>query len=160
MIKLENFTDNHLPKTLQWMQNSELKRSFLLDKEITKEGHDKWFQQIKNDREQKIFAIIYEDTYVGNIGFKNIDEKNKKAETWIYIGDTGFKGKGLAAKALIQLNKNFRGKFQKFYAQIADFNIASIKTFTRAGYKMEGILPNELIFKGKNVNIYRFYILL
>lgn len=160
MIKLRDFSENHLSKTFKWMQNENLKNSFLLDKEITREGHGHWFKQIKDDNEQRIFAIIYQDTHVGNIGIKNIDGKNKKAETWIYIGDSGFKGKGFAAKSLVYLNERFHGEFQKFYAQIADFNIASIKTFSNAGYKLEGILPNELIFKGENITIYRFYILI
>ena len=160
MIELQEFSENHLSNTFQWMQDQKLKDFFLMDKEISKEGHSKWFQQVKEDTSQRIFAIIHQDTHIGNIGLKNIDLKNKKAETWIYIGDSGFKGKGLATKSLIYLNRHFLGQFHKFYAQIAAFNIASIKTFSNAGYKLEGIMSNELIFKGENITIYRFYIFL
>lgn len=160
MIELRDFSEIHLSNTFKWMQNEKLKNSFLLDKEITKEGHNQWFQSVMKDSEQRIFAIIHQDMHIGNIGLKDIDAKNKKAETWIYIGDHRFKGKGLAAKSLICLNQKYIGEFEKLYAQVADFNIASIKTFSKAGYKMEGILSNELIFKKESITIYRFYVLL
>lgn len=156
MIKLEIFSESYLDNTFEWMQNQNLKRAFLLDKKITEVSHRDWFEEVKKDDSQRIFAILHKEVHVGNIGIKNIEREHKKAEIWIYIGNNSFSGKGLGTSALIQLNEKFQGEYHKFYAQIADFNIVSIKTFTKAGYKLEGILHNELIFRGEFVNIYRF----
>ena len=160
MIELQLFSEEHLDKTFHWMQDDRLKNAFLLDKEINRQSHQKWFDKLQKDETQKMYAILYEGIHVGNVGLKNIDYGNKKAECWIYMGDAEYKGKGIARRSLEALSQKMKGEFLKLYARIADFNFPSIKTFTSAGYELEGILQKEIIFKGKVLNIYRFYVIL
>ena len=155
MIELKKFSEEHLDKTYLWMQDEKLKELFLLDKDISKDSHLSWFKSLKKDETQKTFAIFYDGEHVGNIGLKNIEPGNKKAESWIYLGEVGHRGKGIARQALEALSKEMQGDFIKLYARIADFNIPSIKTFQSAGYQLEGILQKEIIFKGNYLNIYR-----
>lgn len=155
MIELKKFSEEHLDKTFSWMQNEKLKESFLLDKEVNRDSHRNWFEGLEKDETQMIFAILYEGEHVGNIGLKNIDVKNRKAESWIYLGEVRHRGKGIARKALEALSSKMQGEVTKIYARIADFNIPSIKTFQSAGYQLEGILQKEMVYKGKQINIYR-----
>ncbi len=155
MIELKKFSEEYLDKTFLWMQDEKLKESFLLDKEITRNSHRSWFEQLQKDETQKMFAIVYEGEHVGNIGLKNIDFKNRKAESWIYLGEVSHRGKGIARKALEGLSGKMKGEVIKLYARIADFNIPSIKTFISAGYQLEGILQMEMVYKRRHINIYR-----
>lgn len=157
MIELQIFSQKHLDKTFLWMQNEDLKASFLLDKNITKDSHSKWFVALKKDQAQKNFAIIYNNFHVGNIGVKNIDLSNKKAEVWIYIGDNSFKGKGIAKESLNLLNDFFVNYINKLYANIGDFNYQSLRLFIASGYRIEGFLHDEIFFKGRSINIFRLY---
>jgi RimJ/RimL family protein N-acetyltransferase len=160
MIKLQPFSEEYLEKTFLWMQDDRLKNAFLLNKTVSRQSHQKWFIDFQKDETQKMYAILYQGVHVGNVGLKNIDTKNKNAECWIYLGDAGYKGKGIAKDSLEALSEKMKGEYIKLYARIADFNIPSIKTFTSAGYQLEGILQKEVIFKGKVLNIYRFYVIL
>lgn len=160
MIELKEFSEEHLNKTYLWMQNEKLKDSFLLDREVSHDSHRNWFEGVQKDETQRMFAIYYEGEHVGNIGLKNVDLKNKNAESWIYLGEVEYRGKGIARKALEELSGKMKGQVIKLYARIADFNVPSIKTFISAGYQLEGILQKEIIFKGNFLNIYRLYIIL
>ncbi len=160
MIELKKFSEEHLERTYLWMQDGKLKESFLLEKEVDWESHLSWFEGLKKDDSQRMFAIVYEGEHVGNVGLKNVDLKNKNAESWIYLGETKYRGKGIARKSLETLNLQMKGEVTKLYARIADFNVPSLKTFISAGYHLEGILQKEIFFKGEFLNIYRLSIIL
>ncbi len=157
MTELVLFNEKHLDNTFEWMQNVELKKMFLLDKEINKSSHLDWFESIQGDRSQEIFAIIYNKQHVGNIGLKNIDVKNKKAEVWVYLGDINYRGKGIAKKSLLELENNKIGELNKIYAHIADFNFSSFKAFASVGYNIEGFFQKDMLFKNQFINIYRLH---
>lgn len=160
MIELSAYSSKHLEATFDWMQNEELKNSFLFARTVTRESHQLWFDQLENDHSQKIMAITYDGVHVGNIGLKNIDNKNKKAEVWIYIGEMEFRGRGIARCALTNFVQSLAGQFNKLYAHVADFNYASLKLFLSSGFRIEGVLQKEMVFKGEFLNLYRLYILL
>jgi RimJ/RimL family protein N-acetyltransferase len=157
MTELVLFNKEHLDNTFEWMQNVELKKMFLLDKEISKSSHLDWFESIQDDCSQEIFAIIYNKHHVGNIGLKNIDAKNKKAEIWVYLGDLDYRGKGIAKKSLLQLENNKVGELNKIYAHIADYNFSSFKTFASVGYTIEAFFQKDMLFKNRFINIYRLH---
>ena len=48
----------------------------------------------------------------------------------------------------------------KVYSHVASWNIASRKMFLRAGFQEEGILNDEVCFRGEYVTLYRFAIIL
>lgn len=160
MLELIKFSEHNLDKTYQWMQDEKLKSLFMLEKNISKLDHQVWYENLKEDESQVIYAINYEDVHVGNLGFKNIDLKNKKAEIWIYLGDYSYRGKGIAKKALLELEKIAPSEINKIYANIANYNSPSLNTFIALDYKIEGLLIEEMVYKEKFVNVFKLYKLL
>jgi len=160
-ITLEAFSKNHLPNTFEWMQDESLKKDFMISRVITAASHQLWFDALQDDHTQKIWAICHEGVHVGNIGLKNIDYKNHKAETWIYLGNKEVKGKGIGAKSYDSLfNSNEFGALgmHKIYCFVAEWNIASQKTFLNAGFKEEAVLGDELFQEGKYYSLKRYCI--
>lgn len=135
-IKLECFNETNLEKTFFWFKNKKLRDYFLLEKELTKNSHYKWFNNYKNDNSQKIFSIIYHEVHVGNVGLKFIDIKNKSAEIWIYIGDYKYHNKGIGLAVLNKvIDFCILSKIEKLYCNVANFNNSSISMFKKAGFK-------------------------
>ena len=147
------YTMDHLLKTFHWIQKPSLRKSFLFFKPITIENHQIWFENYLKDDSQKIFAITYEGNHVGNIGLKYIDNLNKTAETWIYIGETSYMGNGIAS---ISYNILFKwlieNAFLKIFARIVSFNIPSILLYEKLGFiqiknKIDEITIEENVYE-------------
>ncbi len=156
MIQLHAFSEKHLPNTYMWMLDKELRYNFLYRKTITPETHQKWFKNYLEDESQTIYAIYYNDLYIGNMGLKNIDAINNNAETWIYIGELSMKGKGIGALTYKEFTQSNSQNLHKLYANIADFNLSSIKMYQKAGFILEGTFKDQLFWENKYINLLRF----
>ena len=156
MVRLEEFSEKHLPKTYQWMLDENLKKNFLFRRTLTPEGHKQWFVNYLDDKSQEIKAIYFNDLYVGNVGLKNIDKINNNAETWIYIGDTSMKGKGIGSLAYKELGADLKPNFKKIYAHIVSFNSSSLKMYEKAGFVKEGDFKDEIYWENTYYNLFRF----
>ena len=100
--------------------------------------------------EKNILGIITlkDDKPIGAVAFLNHDLDNSKAELRKMIGDTKFRGKGFGKEAtrywikygFEELNLN------KIYLNTIDTNFRNIKINEELGFKVEGILRNEVIY--------------
>lgn len=156
MVKLIEFSEEHLPNSFLWIQDEDLKRNFLFRKSVTRESHKQWFDAYLKDDSQQLFAIFYQNKYVGNVGLKNIDAINKNSETWMYIGDVSMKGKGIGVEANRQLFLYAKKKLHKLYAHIAEFNNSSIRMYQKSGFVPEGNFKDQLYFEDGYHNLLRF----
>jgi hypothetical protein len=43
MVRLEKFSDKHLPATYNWMQDEDLRRNFLFRRKLSPADHQQWF---------------------------------------------------------------------------------------------------------------------
>jgi diamine N-acetyltransferase len=160
MVKLTDYKREHLENTYQWMQDKNLKEMFLLDRVISLESHENWFTSIIKDDSQEIYAIEFGDVHVGNIGLKNIDIQNQKAEIWIYLGDLNYRGRGIAKAAILELLDMKKHDLKKIYAHVVDYNFASLKLFLSTNFNIEAFLRKEIVFKNRSLNLFRLYKLL
>ena len=134
-LELKKFSKEHLDNTFLWMQNHDLKRNFLIQKNITRADHGKWYQDYCKDLTQKIYAIFADNIHIGNIGLKYINFEAKSAETWIYIGNVKFHGLGLAYDSYILLFELLSSvNIESVCARIASFNEPSQKLYQRLGF--------------------------
>lgn len=156
MVRLQDFSEDNLNLTYYWMQDESLKKNFLFRRHLTLEDHTNWYNNYIDDSSQKIYAIYYEDLYVGNVGLKNIDQINKNAETWIYIGDELMKGKGIGFLAYNQIFVKYKLSLHKLFANIASFNTSSIRMYQKSGFVQEGDFKDQLVWNEKFYNILRF----
>lgn len=161
-IYLEPFGERHLENTYLWMQDEKLRRDFMLSFVVTKEGHKEWYKRYLTDASQRIWAVCCEEGHVGNIGLKNIDIKNRKAEGWIYVGNVSLHGKHIGTRSwgtLFQYDDFKSLNLHKLYSFVAEWNMASRKMFLNAGFHEEGVLKDEVFFEDKYVSLYRMGIL-
>ncbi len=134
-ITLLPFTAHHVGRTFQWVQNPELRRSFLMTGEPNRDSHKAYFSKVLNDDRQIWYALVFQGKHIGNCGLKNLDPVRKECELWIYIGEQGLQGKGIGKKATALLLERAKQRgFQRIYLHVADFNSIAIKMYSNLGF--------------------------
>lgn len=130
-ISIRKFEGKDIPKKVEWINNSENNKYLHYDIPLKIEKTEKWFEKNK-DRTDRFDAVIEADGVpCGTIGLLSIDQKNKKAEYYIAMGEISLKGKGVSTNASklllkygIPLDSTYTGKaFQGMKKYIAENNI-------------------------------------
>ncbi len=96
-------------------------------------------------------------TPIGAIAYLNCDRAQRKAELRKLIGAPEARGKGLgkaATELWIQHGSQGLG-LKKIYLNTLDTNIRNIRLNEEMGFKIEGILRNEVFFDGKHHDVLR-----
>jgi len=102
--------------------------------------------------EQNIIGIITlkDRKPIGTVAFLNHDSVNRKAELRKLIGDSEYRGKGYgkeATKYWIKYGFEIL-KLQKIYLNTTETNFHNIKINEELGFKVEGILRDEILMDG------------
>ena len=104
------------------------------DRYITPEIEMEWITRVLKNTDEKRYAIIAENEYVGNVQLLNITKQS--AEFHIFIGDTNFWNKGVATKATMLVIKEAK-KLNLDYItlKVNKSNTAAIKLYNKAGFE-------------------------
>lgn len=119
-------------KLLAWKNYAETRRfAIVTHRNITKKNHLKWLEnRLKKDDN---FFIIHGDGR--DHGDIRLEEGDNEVEISIRL-DKGSRGRGIALTAILEISALAKRLFPKkpVIAKIVNGNIASMKTFCRAGY--------------------------
>ncbi len=126
-------------------------------------GEYRFNEKIKDKYTKNPAFIIekHDGTVIGQCGTMHTNWKNSYTIVWIYIGGAENRGCGYGAEALSllvgyifkQMNLNRVGLF------VFDFNKRAIKSYEKIGFKLEGILRQELYRNGRYNDVYQMSIL-
>ncbi len=114
--------------------------------------------QLINGSSNAVGLIIFPDgTPVGAVAFLNHDKDQHKAELRKLIGDPNMRGMGLAKEATrlwIQYGLSTL-KLKKIYVNTLNTNIRNIRLNEELGFKVEGLLCNEVFVDGQYKDVLR-----
>lgn len=153
-ITLRKFEKTDIPKKVEWINNPENNQFLHYDIPICVEKTEKWFDSHEGE-DTRFDAIIEADGVpVGTIGLLSIDRKNSKAEYYIAMGETDYKGKGVAKQAswLILAYGFEKLCLNRIYLFTEVENEAAQRLFERVGFVREGILRQDIVSHGKYVD--------
>ncbi len=129
---------------LRWMNDKEVNR--YLESRFKKWTIKDLLAYVKNIKKNTnciFFAILLKEKqkHIGNIKIGPINEIHKFAEIGILIGEKSERGKGIASQAIkLVIDYAFHVlKLHKLTAGVYANNIASIKSFQKCGFEIEGI---------------------
>lgn len=144
--------DSELFKT--WL-NDEAGRHFLLS-QVTAKTQD--FDELVADETNIIGVItLHDSTPIGSVAFLHHDSYQKKAELRKLIGEVNMRGKGLAKEATklwINYGLTVLG-IKKIYLNTLNTHIRNVKLNEELGFKIEGILRNEVFFDNRYHDVLR-----
>jgi RimJ/RimL family protein N-acetyltransferase len=120
---------------------------------ITLNEEERWFQSITALGDTYKFAIetLEDKTFIGGCSINSIDWKNSVATVGIFLGNKDYQGKGYGSDAMkvlmdfifMQMNIN------KIRLIVYSYNESAIKCYKKCGYRVEGILRQEVYKDGK-----------
>ena len=149
-VTIRKFEREDIPKKVEWINNPENHRylHYDLPLEIGKTEH--WFDR-NTGRKDRYDAVIEADGVpVGLIGLLSIDGRDKKAEYYISMGETAYKGKGIAKEAsrlLLKYGFEELG-LNRIYLYTETGNRAAQGLFEKIGFLKEGVLRQDVCWPG------------
>lgn len=150
IITIRQFEKTDIPKKVEWINNPENNRFLHYDIPICVEKTEKWFDSHKGDDSRYDAVIECNGMPVGTIGLLSIDQKNKKAEYYIAMGETSYKGKGVAKEASrLILEYGFEElELNRIYLFTEVENVVAQKLFERVGFVREGVIRQDIVSHG------------
>lgn len=101
----------------------------------------RYFDLLLSDNARATYAILYKNTHVGNIGFKDISLEHRHAECFIEIGERKLRGRGIGRRAMQNLimlgHESFGLKFIEL--EVLEFNFAAINLYEKLGFRKLGV---------------------
>ena len=101
----------------------------------------------------QIFGIIdlMNDKLIGNCSIFRINERNRKAEVGIFIGDKDYLNKGYGSEALsLLLDYGFNIlNLNNIMLEVFDFNKRALKSYQKVGFKIIGCRREAVIAGGE-----------
>lgn len=153
-ITLRKFNKEDIENKIKWINDEKNNQYLHYDLPLIYEKTITWYEKIKDDISRYDAVIEYENIPVGIIGLINIDEKKKKAEYYITLGEQEYKGKGIATiatKKIVEFGfKNYN--IEKIWLCVDEDNIIARKLYEKVGFTLEGILKKDIYFKDKMIN--------
>ena len=154
IISIRKFEKTDISKKVEWINNPENNQFLHYDIPISVEGTKKWFDSHEGENTRFDAVIEADGIPVGTIGLLGIDQKNSKAEYYIAIGETAYKGKGVAKEAsrlILEYGFETLG-LNKIYLFTEVENVAAQKLFESVGFLKEGVIRQDIVSHGKYVD--------
>ena len=147
-VYLRPITLEDTENIVKWRNTDRVRKNFIYQKPFTKEGHLAWMRDkvAAGEVVQFILCETQDDRPVGSVYFRDIDEKNRKAEYGIFIGEADAAGKGygtLAAKGAVAYARDVL-KLHKLLLRVFADNTAAIRSYEKAGFIREAHLKDEI----------------
>lgn len=140
-----------------WLNNPDVTRYMLQGAfPTTAEANRAFYDSITTSTTDLVLAIIWRDTreHVGNIGLHRIDPIHRTAELGILIGERRARGRGIGTEAvrLICRHGFNRLNLARIWLGVMADHHGAINCYKRAGFRLEGILRQDIARDGKRVD--------
>lgn len=124
-----------------WRNEENYKNTFINTNSISSEDQLKWYKKYKENIEDRMFTIVYNNTKIGTISLYNINYQNKRAEVGrLLIGDLNSRGNGIGLKAIDAICKYGFNRLglSKITLEVFEDNIYARNVDNKAGFQMVG----------------------
>ena len=148
-IEEENITENYV----SWLNDPEVNK-FLETRFISwnEQKIRSYIQSIKANAHAVLLAIFFEKQHIGNLKLELTNPTHRIVTISLFIGDKNFWGRGIAT-AVINRAVHYvfiEGRWaEKIVAGMYQENIASLKTFLKAGFNVEGVFKDHYFLNGQ-----------
>jgi RimJ/RimL family protein N-acetyltransferase len=152
--RLVTMSEEHLPATLKWLTESQdLRRQIDCLSIPSQHGHWQYWQKKWSDVSREDYAILNAHAvHVGNCGLCDLDLPRRKAQLWIYLGDSYGAGNGTAAAAQLLHRAFVCLALNRVYLRVVAENLEALRFYERIGFVREGILRHDTIHEGMYVD--------
>lgn len=134
-LRLVRYDTDFLEKSTIWLTEPETKR-LTMTPDINEAEQRKWFNTLNERKDYYIRGILADGVPIGAAGIKHIDMGKKAGETWLYIGEKAYRGKGVGTWTILQLlEASKKMGMTSLIAQVATYNAGSLMLHQKCGYE-------------------------
>ena len=157
-ITIRKFERSDISRKIEWINNSKNNQFLHYDIPLSTEKTERWFDSHTGEATRYDAVIEADGVPVGIIGLLNIDYKSSKAEYYITLGETFFRGKGVAKQASkLILKYGFEElELNRIYLFTEIGNISAQKLFEKVGFIREGLLRQDVFSHGEYADRYAY----
>lgn len=155
LVRLREYHKDDLSIAWQYVNDWEIKKYLAPDIPLPWkfEEEEKWYEELSSkNAEHYSFAIerISDGQYIGGCGINALDWKNSVATVGIFLGRS-FLSQGYGTDAMkVLVNFIFSEmNIHKVILHVFAFNVRAIKSYEKAGFKIEGTLRSQIFRDGK-----------
>ncbi|MCB2360948.1 GNAT family N-acetyltransferase [Clostridium estertheticum] len=154
-IKLRDLQLSDKEYFFQWIKDKEVIRYSLSIFQKMKSNNEisHWFDMLLLDKSSYNKAIVdnANEKLIGYTGIAQISETNLSGEYFIFIGDKSYHGKGIGTFVTKEIvNKGFQELgLNRIMLTVSEKNIGAIKAYTKANFKIEGVMKQAFYREGK-----------
>ena len=147
-LKVREVIDNDSELIFNWSNDPLVRAQSFKSNTIEYKNHENWLKEkLKNNNS----LLLINQFKSNNIGMVRFEVEKDKCTVGILL-DEKYRGKGLSSLMLIISSAYYFNRFSiPIVAQIKESNIASIRSFEKAGYK----LFNEITVNGFKTLVYK-----
>ena len=158
IVTIRKFEEKDIPNKIKWINDSANNQYLHYDIPLNEVKTRTWFIENQNRKDRYDAVIECDGIPVGIIGLLSIE--NGKAEYYITMGESKYKGKGVAKQAsILLLDYGFNVlRLNEIYLYTEVDNIAAQKLFEKCGFVQRDKEKNSATNQGKSVD--RFYYML
>jgi UDP-4-amino-4,6-dideoxy-N-acetyl-beta-L-altrosamine N-acetyltransferase len=159
-ITLRDLTTQDLDAVVRWRNDSNI-NEYLVNREKTLPEAYAWFNRITNSSNNLPKGIYDDNQLIGYCIVGDIDEKNRKCEVGVIIGESRLWGKGIGKTVVTELLKYcFEiNKMHRVLAVIVKGNERSERLFKSMGFRYEGTFREATIINNQFTDLNCFSIL-
>lgn len=145
-LELVKIQASDLERIMEWRMNEEVTKYMYTDPQLTMEKQISWLSRISESKTDRYWIIRMDDTPIGVLNLTEIDEKNRRCTWAYYIGDTSFRGRGIAKTLECNVYEyvfNVLG-LNKLCCEVFTFNEKVISLHEKFGAEVEGTLKQHI----------------
>jgi pseudaminic acid synthase/UDP-4-amino-4,6-dideoxy-N-acetyl-beta-L-altrosamine N-acetyltransferase len=155
-IRLRNIEEADLKKIMNWRMQPSVTKYMYTDPVLTMDTQKTWFESIRADDTCKYWIIVADETDIGVLGIVDIDERNRRCNRIWYIGEDGFRGRGIAKRIQLNLYDYVFNhlNLHKVFDYVLACNEYVIERINKpCGYRVEGRLKDHVYKNGEYLDV-------
>ena len=148
LLKIREARESDVKLIFNWSNDSLVRAQSFYSKTIEFDNHKNWFKEKLQNYNALLLINKFDEN---NIGLVRFEFENNMCTIGILL-DEKYRGKGLSSLMLINSSAYYFKRFSMpIFAYKKESNIASIRSFEKAGYKVF----NETMVNGFNTLVYK-----
>ena len=152
-VRLRPIADADTDLIVKWRNTPSVVQNFIFRQTFTPEMHRSWLAAKVATGQVVQYTIIdkADDTPVGSVYYRDIDNHNRSAEYGIFIGEESARGKGLGTEtAKLFTDFGFAElQLHRISLRVLAENTAARRSYEKAGFVQEGIFRDMELLDGQ-----------
>ena len=156
IVEIRPFKKSDVPLKVQWINNPKNNKYLHYDLPLIESKTYEWFEKLSERKDRIDLTITYDGLPVGLIGLLNM--KNGTAEYYICLGETAYKGRGIARIATkLLLEKSYlEYGLKDIYLFTEVENISAQNLFEKIGFCRDEKIDEKLFYNEKYIARYYY----